>query len=77
MNHVVTGLALLMIVFMGCAVCAGVMRVLGDIVTGFGLEEQIVAWLLTGGLSLAASLLFLYGTMEWINSRLNFRGARK
>ncbi len=63
--------------FMGPVVCAGVMRVLGDIVNGFGLEEQIVVWIFVGVVSVCAALLFLYGAMEWVNRQFNVRGAAK
>lgn len=71
MKHVATAMVLLAVMFMGSSVCAGVMRVLADIVNGLGWQDQIVVWMITGGLSLACSLLFLYGTMQYANKLLN------
>ncbi len=73
----ITWAALSAVMLMGVTVCAGVMRVLADIVTGFGLEEQVLVWMAVGLVSLIAALLFLYGTMEWFNRQFNVRGAAK
>lgn len=64
-RHIATGLVLVFAFFMASAVCAGVMRVLGDIVTGFGLSEEVLAWICCGVISIGAALLFLDGGIRW------------
>lgn len=64
-RHIATGVVLMFAFFMAGAVCAGVMRVLADIVTGFGLKEEVLAWIVCGIVSVGAALLFLDGGIRW------------
>lgn len=65
MKSIITLGVMLTIFVMGSVVCAGVMRVLADIVNGFGWKEDILAWMVCGALALAAALLFLDGGIRW------------
>ncbi len=64
-KHIATAFVLGTMLFMSGAVCAGVMRVLADIVNSVGWKEEILAWMLCGALALIASLLFLDGGIRW------------
>jgi len=66
MKQVIASFAvLLLLVFMTSAVASGVMRVLGDIVNGFGLNDEVSAWLVCITLAIAAALLFLDGSIRF------------
>ena len=64
-RNLATAAVLLCALFLTSAVCAGVMRVLADIVVGLGLKDDMTAWILCGVVSVGAALLFLDGGIRW------------
>lgn len=64
-RNLATAMVLVFAMFMASAVCAGVMRVLVDIVSGFGIKDEILALIGCGVISVGAALLFLDGGIRW------------
>lgn len=64
-RNLATAVALVFAMFMANAVCAGVMRVLVDIVGGLGMKNEVLALIICGVISVGAALLFLDGGIRW------------